>query len=76
MTETEEALRLLGVKIRKMREKRGWSQEHLAELSYLSRGTIEATEHGKRSLTLRRFWQIAKAFGTTGSKLLSGIDPQ
>ena len=42
----------LGDKIRIVREKRGYSQEQLAELMKINRSTISKIENGKFSITV------------------------
>jgi transcriptional regulator with XRE-family HTH domain len=42
----------LGDKIRIVREQRGYSQEHLAELMNINRSTISKIENGKFSITV------------------------
>ena len=42
----------LGDKIRIVREKRGYSQEQLAELMNINRSTISKIENGKFSITV------------------------
>lgn len=42
----------LGDKIRIVREKRGYSQEQLAELMSINRSTISKIENGKFSITV------------------------
>jgi transcriptional regulator with XRE-family HTH domain len=42
----------LGDKIRLVREKRGYSQEQLAELMNINRSTISKIENGKFSITV------------------------
>lgn len=42
----------LGDKIRIVREQRGYSQEHLAEMMNINRSTISKIENGKFSITV------------------------
>lgn len=42
----------LGDKIRQVREKRGYSQEQLAEMMDINRSTISKIENGKFSITV------------------------
>ncbi len=42
----------IGDKIRQVREQRGYSQEHLADLMDINRSTISKIENGKFSITV------------------------
>jgi len=42
----------LGDKIRQVREQRGYSQEHLADMMDVNRSTISKIENGKFSITV------------------------
>ncbi len=42
----------LGDKIRQVREERGYSQEHLADMMDINRSTISKIENGKFSITV------------------------
>lgn len=52
-----------GKKVRGIRESKGWSQEHFAEISNLHRTYISGIERGVRNPTLTVVWQIADALG-------------
>lgn len=56
LTGTESQIRdyrlKLGDKIRQVREKRGYSQEQLAEMMDINRTTISKIENGKFSITV------------------------
>ena len=60
-----------GATMRKLRLKRGWSQEHLAEISGLHRTYISGVERGVRNPTLSIIVQIATALGVPPAALLS-----
>ena len=51
----------IGANIRRLRLKRGWSQERLAEVSGLHRTYISGVERGVRNPTLSIIVQIAGA---------------
>lgn len=56
----------MGYKIKEEREKQNMTQERLAELSGVSRGTISALENGtSRATTTKTLANIAKALGTS-----------
>lgn len=42
----------IGVEIRKYREKRGFTQEHLADIMDISRATISKIENGKFAISV------------------------
>jgi transcriptional regulator with XRE-family HTH domain len=61
----------LGANIRRLRLKRGWSQEHLAEISGLHRTYVSGVERGVRNPTLSIIVQIADALKLPPAALLS-----
>jgi transcriptional regulator with XRE-family HTH domain len=63
----------LGERIRKLRIKRGWTQVIMAEKIGIDRSFIADLERGKRNITLLNLEVLAKGFGITLSKLLSGL---
>lgn len=61
----------IGMKIKKLREKRGWTQELLAEKAGLTRVTVARVEAGMRKnpdLSTRQ--KLAKALGVSITELL------
>jgi transcriptional regulator with XRE-family HTH domain len=60
-----------GANIRQLRLKRGWSQEHFAEVSGLHRTYISGIERGIRNPTLSIIVQIANALKVPPAVLLS-----
>lgn len=64
-------LRAFGLAVRRERERRGVSQEVLAELAGLHRTYIGSVERGERNLSLRNIVAIANALGISSSVLLS-----
>lgn len=64
----------LGARIRRLREKRGYTQESFADTCGLHRNFMGAVERGRQNLTLKSLRTIAQGLGTTLSKLLSGMD--
>jgi transcriptional regulator with XRE-family HTH domain len=62
--------RLLGVRIRALRDERGWSLEALAEASGVSRSMLSEIERSKANPTLMVTYRIAKAFGLGISELI------
>lgn len=67
-------MRQLGARIRHLREKKHWSQEHLEDkCDHLTRGAISAIENGKAAPKITTLWDLAHHLDTTVLKLLSGI---
>lgn len=65
-----DALKKFGEKVRELRNKKGLSQEELAELAGLHRTYISSLELGKRNVSLINIYALAKALGVTPDKLL------
>jgi transcriptional regulator with XRE-family HTH domain len=63
----------LGVRIRRLREKRGFTQESFADACGLHRNFMGSVERGRQNLTLKSLRIIATGLGITMSKLLSGL---
>ena len=56
----------MGYKIKEARESKGMTQEKLAEISGVSRGTIIALERGEAKITTTKtLVKLAKALNTT-----------
>jgi XRE family transcriptional regulator, regulator of sulfur utilization len=64
---------VLGRRIRKLREKRGWYQEDLAAHSGLNRVAISRLECGKQEAKLKTLQTLAGSFGLTMAQLLKGL---
>ena len=62
-----------GVKLRLLREKRGWGQEDLAAHSGIGRPFISRLENGRREPCLRSLETLAKSFDMTVSQLMRGV---
>jgi transcriptional regulator with XRE-family HTH domain len=65
--------RQLGDRIRKLRQRKGWSQEEFADISGLHRTYIGAVERGEKNLTISTIHTLSKTLGTTIAQLFSGI---
>ena len=68
----QEIQRHLGARIRRLRAKRGWSQE-FAAVSGLHRTYIGAVERGEKNLTIATMLTLAKTLDTTIARLFQGI---
>lgn len=69
-----EAQLQLGVRVRQLREARGWSQEGFAHEGGLGRSFAGAIERGEKDVRLSTLRKLAKALGVSLSQLLKGID--
>lgn len=63
----------LGHRIRVLRIKRGWTQVEMAEKIGLDRSFLADVERGKRNVSIRNLYFIAKGFRKSLSQLLSGV---
>ncbi len=64
-------LAAFGAGVRALRQRRGLSQERLAELSEMDQTYLSGVERGRRNLGLRNVYRIARALGISGSELMS-----
>lgn len=69
----KESLRNLGNAIRVVRQKKGYSQERLAELSNLHRTYISDVERGERNVSFINLIKISHALEIELIDLLKGI---
>jgi transcriptional regulator with XRE-family HTH domain len=63
----------MGRKIRLLREKRGWTQQQLADMTGIGRVHVSELENGKREAGLRMLEKLAASFEIIISDLLKGI---
>jgi transcriptional regulator with XRE-family HTH domain len=63
----------VGARIRTIRNKKGMTQEVLADSASLHRNFMSGIETGKRNISVVTIVKIARALETTPSKLLDGI---
>jgi len=63
-------VRKVGHRIRELRQKKGWSQEKLAEEAGLHRTYIGQVERGEKSIGIGNLFRIAAALGFPASKLV------
>jgi transcriptional regulator with XRE-family HTH domain len=63
----------LGRRIRLLREKRGWTQQQLADITGVGRVHVSELENGKREAGLRMLEKLAASFESAVSDLLKGI---
>ncbi len=60
-----------GVRIRKLRKKKGWSQEKLALEATLHRAYIGQIERGEKNIGLKNLEKIAKTLGLKLKDIIS-----
>ncbi len=65
-------LRRFGDNIKKLRKKRGWSQDELGKRSRLHRTYIGSIERSERNVSLLNIERIAKALNVKASELIEG----
>ena len=63
----------LGERIKKLRKKRGWTLIEMGEYLGLDRGYLGDLERGARDPSLRTLQHIARGFGLSVSRLVSGL---
>lgn len=63
----------LGLNVRRLREKRGWSQEELSFESELHRTYISGVERGVRNPTVSVLQKIATALDVLPARLLDHV---
>jgi transcriptional regulator with XRE-family HTH domain len=64
----------VGQRIKELREARKWSQEEFADICGVHRTYIGSAENGARNLTIQVLTMFARAFDTTVSELLAGLE--
>jgi transcriptional regulator with XRE-family HTH domain len=67
-------LRALGLRVRQLREGKGWTQEALADRSGLDRSYIAGIEAGLRNPSFRALARIAKGLGVPVSEVVASVD--
>lgn len=65
-------LRAIGDRVRRRRERLGWSQTALADLLGVAPSQISRIEAGQQSISVVRLLDIADALETTPGRLLGG----
>lgn len=68
-----DALRRFGEQVRKLRKRRGLSQEDLALEAELDRTYVGGVERGERNISLINILKIAKAVGVRPARLFDGF---
>lgn len=68
---TPSARLILSQNLRRERERRGFSQEHLADLAGLHRTYVGSVERGERNVSVDNIERLAAALGLEPSDLLA-----
>lgn len=63
----------LGERIRRLRLKKGWSQEHFADVCGLHRTYVGAVERGEKNLTLSNLQILANTLQVRIADLFRGV---
>jgi transcriptional regulator with XRE-family HTH domain len=66
-------LRSFGDNVRKLRERKGYTQERLGEAAALDPTYVSGIERGVRNPGIRNVARLAKALGVSTSKLVEGV---
>jgi len=69
----EDLLISLGVRIRTLRKKRGWSQVEMAEKVGIDRSFLADVERGKRNISILNLHLIAEGLEVSISQLLARL---
>ena len=72
-SQEDKHLAAFGRKVAAMRQKRGMTQDQLADKTGLSIDTIGAVEQGRRWARLTTLHKLAKALGVTTDELFKGL---
>jgi transcriptional regulator with XRE-family HTH domain len=64
---------IFGKNVRRLRERRGYSQEELAERAGLHRTYVGSVERGERNISLENIVAIARALDVSPADLLMAI---
>lgn len=74
-TRARELMLQLGGNVQRLRLKRGWTQEYLAELARLDLSYAQRVERGEINVTLSSLANFADAFGVQPGMLLRAGKP-
>ncbi|MEU8379639.1 XRE family transcriptional regulator [Streptosporangium sp. NPDC048865] len=74
MTQESDLDSTIRLRIRGLRQARGWSLDNLAERAYLSPSTLSRIETGHRRIGLDQLIALARALGTSLDQLVESVD--
>lgn len=75
MKQLSDIKKILGSRIRNLRNERGWSQEEFAHRANLSQSYFGALERGEKSASIETLEKISLAFGISFEELFRYIQP-
>lgn len=64
----------LGMRMRKLRLRQGWTQDEFADLSGLHRAQVGAFENGRMNITLASLHLVAQTLGIRIIDLFKGVE--
>ncbi len=70
----EELQRRLGVRLRELRKKRGWTQDVFADKSGFHRAQVGAFERGEMNITLATLLLLSQTLGVKIVDLFRGLE--
>ena len=71
--ELQKQLNVFGAQLQQLREKRGWSQDFIADKIGVSQAYISQLEMGVRAPSFATQAALAKAFGMKREKFMEGV---
>lgn len=74
MTQEGDLDATIRLRIRGLRQARGWSLDNLAERAFLSPSTLSRIETGHRRISLDQLIALARALGTSLDQLVESVD--
>jgi transcriptional regulator with XRE-family HTH domain len=69
----ESILKMLGIRIRELRTRRGWSQEAFADECGINRSHMGQVERGETNMTFATLYLIAQKLDISIAALFNGI---
>ena len=63
-----------GDRVRRLRQKKGWTQDEFADFSGFHRAYIGTVERGETNISLRNVQILAKSLGVKMAELFRGLD--
>jgi XRE family aerobic/anaerobic benzoate catabolism transcriptional regulator len=66
-------LEQLGVRVRSLREARGWTRAYLADRAGISLRFLADVEHGTGNVSVQRLWEVSQALGVSLSTVFAGL---
>jgi transcriptional regulator with XRE-family HTH domain len=65
---------MLGIELRKARERAGLTQEQLALKAHVDRSYLSEIERDKKSPTVKLFLRLCKGIGVSGASVIARIE--